>query len=132
MKKPHGIKGTRQKLLQQAIQTNRTQHRAIVAASRAMDEQTQELISLRRIIISERAQVIFYTDRCIAYAENRCLDVKVPNFLEQPDEVKEGYIRRAVTELSIDAAIVPHDPEAQKQLAESARKIVLPGDHGPN
>lgn len=130
MKSPKGIKGTRRKLLTEALQTNRIQARGIAAASAALDRQTAELLAYRRIVISERAQVIFYTERCIAYAEHRCLDLKVPNFLDQPEKVKEDYIRRAVQELSLDEAIVPHDPEAQKQLAD-AGKIILPGDR-PN
>lgn len=99
----------RQKLLDQALKANRQMGKAMKAASDAIDRQTQELIALRRILISERAQLIFYTDRCVAYAERRCLDVVVPNFLDQADEVKEAYIKKAALELTQDEAIAPHE-----------------------
>lgn len=88
-------------LQEKALETNRLQIKAINAAAGALDEQARELVNLRRIIISERAQVIFYTERCYAYAEHRCLDVVVPDFNQQPEEVREKFIKKAVEELSI-------------------------------
>lgn len=101
MSKPIGMKGTRRKLLAQALETNRYQAKAVSAAAEALEDQSRELVNLRRIIISERAQVIFYTERCIAYAEHRCLDVVVPDFNQQPEEIREKFIKKAVEELSI-------------------------------
>lgn len=114
MKGPRSTMMQRQKLLDQALTTNRMQVKAMKAASEAIDRQAQELIALRRILISERAQLIFYTDRCVAYAERRCLDVVVPNFLDQADEVKEAYIKKAALELTQDEAIAPHEAAKSK------------------
>lgn len=101
MSKPIGLKGTRKKLLAQTLETNRYQAKAITAASEALTEQSVELMKLRSIIISERAQVIFYTERCFAYAEHRCLDLIVPDFNKLPEEIREKFIKRAVEELAI-------------------------------
>lgn len=112
-KQPKGIKGFKRKFREQKLSTAAEIRRAMLAASKAIDEQTKEILALKRIMIAERAQLIFYTDRCVAYAEHRCLDVVVPNFLDLEDSLKEPYIKRAVQELSQDESIVPHDPKPE-------------------
>ena len=114
MKGPKSIESKRQKLMDQALKTNRLQAKAMKAASLALDQQSQELIALRRILISERAQLIFYTERCIAYAEHRCLDLVVPDFMKMPEEVQEEFVKRAAIELA--GKVEPHDPEPKVTL----------------
>lgn len=120
MKEPKGIKGTRRKLLQEALKANREMKKAVLAASDAIDRQSQELTALRRILISERAQVIYYSDKYLAFLNHECFDVQPANFLTLEESQQEPYIIRAIKELSADEGIVPHEKETV------AKKIILP------
>ena len=73
---------------------------AMKEASDALDLQSQEIIALKRILISERAQVIYYSDKYLAFLGHECLDLQPMNFLDLPEEQQEPYIKRAVIELS--------------------------------
>lgn len=131
-KQPKGVKGMRRRFRDLKNITASEIRRAMAAASKAIDEQAAEILALKRILIAERAQLIFYTDRCVAYAEKRCLDVLVPNFLDLEDEKKEPYIKRAVEELSQENSIVPHETQPQQEPTERRRGIILPGDGAVN
>jgi len=111
-KLPKGKKGLRARLRHESRIASSEIKKAMAAASEAIDRLTQEVQALQRIIIAERAQLIYYTDVALKYARREILDVALPGWLDQPDEVKEPYIQRAVAELSSGAAIVPHDAAA--------------------
>ncbi len=135
-KEPKGLKGFKRKLRAQKQLTQKEIKQAMLEASNAIDRQAQEIAALKRIIIGERAQLIFYTDKAVAYARGKCLDPMVPNFLDQPEDLKESYIKRAMQELESDQSIVPHDPEAA-QAAKDADQIgrgivITDGDPKPN
>lgn len=132
-KPPKGIKGFKRRLRDQKNVTAKQINQAMRAAEQAIDSQAAEILALKRILIAERAQLIFYTDRCVAYAEKRCLDILVPNFLDLEDSLKEPYIKRAVHELSQDESIVPHDPTTQqKPTQRRSGGIILPGEGAVN
>jgi len=127
-KLPKGKKGLRAKLRREKALATGEIKRAMAAASQAIDRLTQETQALQRIIIAERAQLIFYTEIALKYARREMLDVAVPNWMAQADQVKESFIKRAVEELSAGAAIVPHDAvatEAQAGAADVGRRIRL-------
>lgn len=112
MQGPKSTESKRQKLISESRATARLTAKAMKAASDTIDAQSQELIALRRILISERAQLIFYTERCLDYAERRCLDLVVPNFMELAEDVQEEFVKRAYTELT--GEVRPHEAESKK------------------
>lgn len=124
-KPPKGIKGMRRKLLQQTVSTNREMKKAILAAGEAIDAQSQELGAMRRILISERAQVIYYTDKYLACLKKQCVDLVPVSFLELEETVQEPYIKRAIQELAVGEGVVPHEQGAEPPLTV-AKKIILP------
>jgi len=126
---PKGHKGLRRKLRDEKQVAAIEIKRAMLEASKALDEQAQELVALKRILISERAQVIFYTDKYEAFLKGECMDVKAVGFLDLDETLQEPYVKRAIVELSDAQGIVPHDQDAanvQKQSLSVAKKIILP------
>lgn len=129
MKPPKGKKGLRAKLCREKQITTVEVKRALTEASKALDSQTQELVALKRILISERAQVIFYSDKYIACLRGECIDLKPQNFLELEESLQERYVKQAVTELANSNAVVPHDSDVantQEAASSVAKKIILP------
>jgi hypothetical protein len=128
-KLPKGNKGLRAKLRKEKLISAIEIRRAMKEASDAIDSLTQELISLKRILISERAQVIYYSDKYLAFLQRECLDLVAQNFLDLDESLQEPYVKRAIKELSDAQGIVPHDKdaqEAQQQAATVAKKLILP------
>jgi hypothetical protein len=117
---PKGNKGLKRKLRSEQQSTNLEVRRALLEASAALDAQTGELIALRRVVISERAQVIYYSDKYLAFLAHECVDVKAVNFLDLDESVQEPYVKRAIEELSEARGVVPHDRESV------AKKVVFP------
>jgi len=101
-------------------------NKALSAASEAIDELNQVNLAMRRILISERAQVIYYTEKYRAFVCRECVEVVAIGFLDLSEGQQEKYIKLAVVELQGDAAILPHDPEAAKveESAEPGKKII--------
>jgi hypothetical protein len=129
MKLPKGNKGLRAKLRREKAIATAEIKRALMEASKAIDDLQQEVLALKRILISERAQVIYYTDKYQAFIERRCVDIQPQGFLEMDEAAQEPYVKRAVQELSDSQGIVPHDRDAeqvQQQSATVAKKIILP------
>jgi len=127
-KQPTGMKGFKKKLRETKAIAASEVKRALMEASKALDRQTQELVALRRIIISERAQIIYYTEKYRAFAARECVEPMAIGFLELTEAQQEHYIKLAIQELNGDATIVPHDSEAaavQTQSAELGKKIIL-------
>lgn len=117
MKQPKGIKGFKKKLRQQTLATNAEIRRAMKTASKAIDQQSQELSALRRILISERAQVIYYTEKYRAMVMRECLDVAPKGFLDLKEDEQTKYIKQAIQELNSPESIVPHSaPEPEKGI----------------
>jgi hypothetical protein len=81
--------------------------RALAEASKAIDRLGAENAGLRRIIVAERAQVIYYTDQAVAFAERKTLDLALKPFQELNDEQREAFVKRAIVELE-----GPEDPPA--------------------
>jgi hypothetical protein len=126
-KPPKGIKGFRRKLREAKQVSTATIRKAMNAASEALDRQSQEVIALRRILISERAQVIYYTEKYRSMVMRECLDLVPHGFLDLSEADQEKYIKLAIKELNSDATIVPHDPEAaaaQQTSADLGKKII--------
>lgn len=121
MKQPKGIKGMRRKLKAEQQISRIEIKRAMKAASEAIDRQGQEIGALKRILIAERAQVIYYTEKYRAHVARECLELVAVGWLTLSEEVQEKYIKLAVEELQCDAAIVPHDAEAARVGEESGK-----------
>lgn len=96
---------------------------AMNAASEALDQRLQEIAALRRILISERAQVIYYTEKYSQFIQGKCFDRVPIGFLELAESEQEVFIKQAIKELSDNQGIVPHDQEAVN--TEPEKKIVL-------
>jgi hypothetical protein len=126
---PKGKKGMRRKLDREKLTAQLNVAQAMQEASKALDEQAEELRAYRRLLISERAQVIYYSDKYVACLMQQCLDLTAQNFLDLEESLQEPYVKRAIVELSDAQGIVPHDKSAeqvQKQAATVAKKIILP------
>lgn len=112
-----GNKGLKRKLLQETLIANREMKKAILAASTALDDASHQIISLRRILISERAQVIYYTGKYDAFLKGECMDLKPVGFLDLDETLQEPYVRHAIQELSDAQGVVPHDgPTVAKKI----------------
>lgn len=126
-REPKGQKGMRRKLLREMLISNKEAKKAIFEASKVMDLQTEEIKALRRILISERAQVIYYTDKYLACLKKECLDLQPVGFLCLPESEQEPYVKRAIEELSDAQGVVPHDQDARHpQTTTVAKNIILP------
>lgn len=128
-KTPSGIKGFRRKLQAAKAQTFVAMKQAMNEASIALDQQTEEINALKRLLISERAQVIYFTDKYVSCLKLKCFDVEPQGFLDLPEAKQEPYVVRAVKELSGAQGIVPHDPKAAASADETrttAKKLILP------
>jgi uncharacterized membrane protein len=98
--------------------------RAMTEASRAIDRLGAENAGLRRIVVAERAQVIYYTEQAIAFAERKTLDLVLKAFQELTDEQREAYVKRAIVELEGPAeppAIA--EPGAAKKAAGEVKLV---------
>lgn len=135
MSKIPGKKGLRRRLRDQQVATSFEIRRALTEASKALDESVSELNALRRILISERAQVVYYTEKYRQMVMRECLDVAPRGFLELTEEEQTVFITQAVKELRGDS-MVPHDPEALKaaeqegDAAMTAENIFADFDEG--
>jgi hypothetical protein len=82
-------------------------------ASNAIDHLTQEVTSLKRIIVAERAQLIYYTERALAFMRREDVSVELTNFSDLPEERKQGYVEQAIRKLGSDQAVIPHSTPGQ-------------------
>lgn len=122
---PKGMKGIRAKLARQKQATTAEVKRALLEAAKAIEQQGQELTALRRIIISERAQVIYYTEKYRSFVSRECVELVAVGFLDLSEAQQEHYIKLSIAELNGEASIVPHDAEAAAVEADSGKKIIL-------
>ncbi len=120
-KEPTGMKGFKKKLRETKQIAAAEVKRALLEASKALDRQTQEITALRRILISERAQIIYYTEKYRSHVARECVELVAKGFLDLSEEQQTQYIKLAIAELNGDATIVPHDAEAAKVQTESAQ-----------
>lgn len=111
---PKGKKGMKRKLRETKALTAAAIKSAMLAASQSLDSQAQEIIALKRILISERAQVIYYTEKYSQFIQGKCFDRVPIGFLELAESEQEVFIKQAIKELSDNQGIVPHDQEAVK------------------
>lgn len=128
-KNPKGIKGFRRKLQAAKTVAIVEMKRAMREASIALDQQAQEIIALKRILISERAQVIYYTSKYESFIHRACAEVRAVGFLDLPEAEQEVFVKRAVKELSDSQGLVPHDADAAAaadEMHDTAKKLILP------
>lgn len=120
MKKPKGVKGTRRQLRQATQMTAAAVKHAMLEASKAIDEQGQQVAALHRVLISERAQLIYYVEKYRRAVTRESVELAVVPFLELSEAQQEIFIKQAVKELAFGAepAMVPHDTEALKAAFE--------------
>src|ERR1700677_4952649 len=116
---PKGIKGMKRRLRSQKEITHAEIKRAMHEASQALDRQTQELQALKRIIVAERAQVIYYTEKYRSFVARECVELVAKGFLDLSEQEQENFVAMAIKELEGDATVVPHDSEAVKTQAEA-------------
>lgn len=123
---PKGKKGMRRKLMQQQATTINEVRRAMLACSQALDEQIAEIIALKRVVISERAQVIFYSEKYVSCLKHECLDLSPIDFLKLSAEKQEPFVRRAAEELITNGQpIAPFDPDVS-DFPKVAKTLILP------
>lgn len=120
-KQPKGIKGTKRQLRTMQTISRIEIKRAMKAASEAIDHQSQENQALRRIIISERAQVIYYAEKYQAHVARECLELVAKGFLDLSEEQQEVYVKRAIQELNVGGEIGAHDADSAAVGEESAK-----------
>jgi len=84
--------------------------RALRAASMAIDSLNAQCAQMRRMVITERAQVIYYTDQALAFCRRETVAVTVVNFADLDDAIKEAYVKKAILELEGDQETVQHTP----------------------
>lgn len=91
---PKGIKGTRRKLRDTERMAAAAVKGAMMEASRAIDQLSQENAALKRVIVGERAEALYYIAK---YRE--CSPHAVP-FRELTEEQQTPYFVEAVKKLS--------------------------------
>jgi hypothetical protein len=126
-KQPKGVKGMRRKLHAQQEISRFEIKRAMKEASEALDRQTQEIAALKRIIIGERAQVIYYTEKYRGHVAREVLELVAVGFLDLGEEQQEKYVKLAIKEMETGYGLIAHDSEAAKVQEESAtlgKKII--------
>lgn len=109
--KPKGAKGQRRQLQKQKQLTAAEVRKAMLEASKAIDELSQELNALRRVLIAERAQVIYYTEMALGYSKRTIVEPVLKGFLQLTEEQRMAYTKQAVQELSSETGeekITPH------------------------
>jgi len=89
---------------------------AMNAASEALDRQAHEITALKRILISERAQVIYYTEKYEKFVQRECLDVVAKSFLDLIEAEQEPFVKRAIVELHGADGVEPHEPQEPPKL----------------
>jgi hypothetical protein len=120
----------RKKLDQVKNATAKEIHNSLVMASQAIDRQTEEIKALRRIIVSERAQLIYMSDMALGYAQRRIVDLTIKNFSDLPEATQQEYVKKAIEELGSDAGMIPHQPgggvpaETAKEADKGKIKVV--------
>jgi hypothetical protein len=78
---------------------------AMNAASEALDARLQEIAALKRILISERAQVIYYTDKYQKFTDGKCFDTVAIGFLScQNPSRKSSSSKRSRSSRTIRAS----------------------------
>jgi predicted ribosome-associated RNA-binding protein Tma20 len=103
--------------------------RALNAASMSIDGLQAQVASMRRMIITERAQVIYYTDQALAFCRRETVAVTVIGFADLEDPIKEAYVKKAILELEGDQTTVPHTagpagPEGGKLVDAHGKPII--------
>lgn len=121
--KPKGMKAMKSKLRKAKEVSVFEMKRAIDAASKALDQQTAELVTMRRILYSERAQIIYYVEKYRSMVAHECLDLTPIGFLDLSEPQQEKYIKLAIAELTGSEGIVAHDAAAA--AVEPAQKVSL-------
>jgi len=122
-KKPRSVIAAKNRLKHEVEHNSEQILQAMQEAMDALDQKSQEAIALRRIIISERAQVIYYTEKYRAHVARECLELSATGFLDLTEEQQEKYVKLAIKELECADGTIPHDPEAAK--VEPGKKIIL-------
>lgn len=115
-KPPKGIKGTSRKYREAKSMARAAVQGAMEQASKAIDELTAEIAAYRRVVIAERAQVIYYTDKYCAVVNRSCLDVQPIPFLDLPEDQQTEYTKKAIFELNGDTELAPHLTKGAKHL----------------
>lgn len=103
--------------------------RAMQAASMSIDSLSAQVASMRRMVITERAQVIYYTDQALAFCRRETVAVTVVNFAELEDAIKEAYVKKAIFELEGDQETVQHTPgpagPPKSKLVDASGKPII-------
>lgn len=113
-KEPKGIKGTKAKLRRQRQLTSAEVRRALLEASKAIDQQSREIDAYKKIVTGERAQVIYYQEKYVAMVKRECLDAVPVGWLNLDEKQQLEFTKKAIIELYSDATIAPHDGDADK------------------
>lgn len=103
--------------------------RALQAASMSLDGLQAQVASLRRMVITERAQVIYYTDQALAFCRRETVAVTVVNFADLEEPIKEAYVKKAILELEGDQETVQHTPgpagPPKSKLVDASGKPII-------
>jgi hypothetical protein len=87
--------------------TTREVGAAMAEASQAIDHLSQEVQALKRIIVAERAQVIYYTERALAFMKRETAEVTLVNFADLPEDKQQRFVVQAIKELGSDESPSP-------------------------
>jgi len=109
---------SKKKLAAQKKLTAAEVNRALLEASAAIDRQGAEIAALKRIIVSERAQLIYFMELTVKYAKREILDISPVSFHDLAEEVREEYVKRAIKELEQDEGPAPREQEKPKGKIE--------------
>jgi hypothetical protein len=127
VKKPDRNAAAKKKLRKEKVMTSVDVATAMKEASAAIDRLSSEAAALRRIIIAERAQVIYYTDQALGYSRREILDVALKGFDQIPEERQQLYVQRAIAELGSEEAMIPHEVSGAKGQKEAGADTAKKG-----
>ena len=125
-KKPRPKKGKRStqaqslKLKKQKRVTAVQITEALQEAGKALDQLGSENAALRRIIVSERAQLIYYMEMAEGFSKGEKILGTLQNFMELPEPSKQAYVKKAIEELG-------KGPIEPPKLADAQGREITPG-----
>jgi hypothetical protein len=123
-KKPHSFTAAKNRLKHDMTANAEEILLAMQEASDAIDQKVQECAALRRIIIAERAQVIYYTEKYRSFAARECVEPFAIGFLDLSEAQQEKYVKLAIQELNVQEGTIPHEAEEAK-APEAGKRVTL-------
>jgi hypothetical protein len=125
-KQPTSITAAKNQRKHEKEQTDAQVYFAMEAASDAIDilsadrtRLTAENVALRKIIIGERGEAIYYRDKYLAFVKRECVEFVPIPFRDLPEAEQESYVKKAILELECE------EKPAENKTLEMPKKVII-------